>query len=116
VLAYRAADYTSAARAAGAGNMRIVLTHMLPNASSHIIVVAAMSIPGMIGAETALSFLGLGIQPPLVSWGALLRVAQNVTAVIQHPWEMIPAVAVIIAVSCFNFLGDGMRDAVDPYG
>ena len=91
-------------------------THMLPNASSHIIVVAAMSIPGMIGAETALSFLGLGIQPPLVSWGSLLRVAQNVTAVLQHPWEMIPAVAVIIAVACFNFLGDGMRDAVDPYG
>ena len=116
VLAYRAADYTSAARAAGASNMYIVLNHMLPNASSHIIVVAAMSIPGMIGAETALSFLGLGIQPPLVSWGSLLQVAQNVTAILRHPWEMIPAVAVIIAVACFNFLGDGMRDAVDPYG
>jgi len=116
VLAYRAADYTSAARAAGASSMRIVLTHMLPNASSHIIVVAAMAIPNMIGAETALSFLGLGIQPPLVSWGSLLRVAQNVTAILQHPWEMTPAVAVIVAVACFNFLGDGMRDAVDPYG
>lgn len=116
VMAYRAADYTAAARAAGAGSMYIVLNHMIPNASSHIIVVAAMSIPGMIGAETALSFLGLGIQPPLVSWGSLLRVAQNVTAVILHPWEMIPAVAVIIAVACFNFMGDGMRDAVDPYG
>jgi peptide/nickel transport system permease protein len=115
VMSYRAADYTTAARAAGAKNMYIVLAHMLPNASSHIIVVAAMSIPGMIGAETALSFLGLGIQPPLVSWGSLLRVAQNVTAILQHPWEMIPAVAVIIAVACFNFLGDGMRDAVDPY-
>jgi peptide/nickel transport system permease protein len=116
VLAYRAADYTSAARAAGAGSMYIVFNHMIPNAASHIIVVAAMSIPGMIGAETALSFLGLGIQPPLVSWGSLLRVAQNVTAVLQHPWELIPAGAVIIAVACFNFLGDGMRDAVDPYG
>ncbi len=116
VMAYRAADYTSAARAAGAGSLYIVLKHMLPNASSHIIVVSAMSIPGMIGAETALSFLGLGIQPPLVSWGSLLRIAQNVTAVLLHPWEMIPAVAVIIAVACFNFLGDGMRDAVDPYG
>lgn len=116
VMAYRSADYTAAARAAGASNMYIVLRHMLPNASSHIIVVAAMAIPGMIGAETSLSFLGLGIQPPLVSWGSLLRVAQNVTAVLQHPWEMIPAVAVIIAVACFNFLGDGMRDAVDPYG
>lgn len=116
VMAYRQSDYTTAARAAGGGNMYIVMAHMLPNASSHIIVVAAMAIPGMIGAETALSFLGLGIQPPLVSWGSLLRVAQNVTAVLQHPWELTPAVAVIIAVSCFNFLGDGMRDAVDPYG
>jgi peptide/nickel transport system permease protein len=116
VLAYREADYTAAARAAGAGDMYIILNHMLPNAASHIIVVAAMAIPGMIGAETALSFLGLGIQPPDVSWGSLLRVAQNVTAVILHPWEMMPAVAVIIAVACFNFLGDGMRDAVDPYG
>jgi len=116
VMSYRAADYTSAARAAGAGTMYIILNHMLPNASSHIIVVAAMTIPSMIGAETALSFLGLGIQPPLVSWGSLLQVAQNVTAVLRHPWEMIPAVAVIIAVSCFNFMGDGMRDAVDPYG
>jgi peptide/nickel transport system permease protein len=116
VLSYRRADYTSAARAAGAGNMYIILNHMLPNAASHIIVVAAMAIPGMIGAETALSFLGLGIQPPDVSWGSLLRVAQNVTAVILHPWEMTPAIAVIVAVACFNFLGDGMRDAVDPYG
>ncbi len=116
VMAYRQSDYTTAARAAGAGSMYIVLAHMLPNASSHIIVVAAMAIPGMIGAETALSFLGLGIQPPLVSWGSLLRVAQNVTAVLQHPWELTPAAAVIIAVSCFNFMGDGMRDAVDPYG
>jgi peptide/nickel transport system permease protein len=116
VMAYRSNDYTSAARAAGAGHMYIILNHMLPNAASHIIVVAALSIPGMIGLETALSFLGVGIQPPLVSWGSLLRVAQNVTAVIQHPWEMTPAIAVIIAVACFNFIGDGMRDAVDPYG
>jgi peptide/nickel transport system permease protein len=116
VMAYRSNDYTAAARAAGAGHMYIILNHMLPNALSHIIVVAAMAIPGMIGAETALSFLGVGIQPPLVSWGSLLRMAQNVTAVIQHPWEMTPAVAVIVAVACFNFIGDGMRDAVDPYG
>jgi peptide/nickel transport system permease protein len=116
VMAYRANDYTAAARAAGAGHMYIILNHMLPNAASHIAVVAAMSIPGMIGAEVSLSFLGLGIQPPLVSWGSLLRMAQNVTAVIQHPWEMIPALAVIVSVACFNFLSDGMRDAVDPYG
>jgi peptide/nickel transport system permease protein len=116
VMAYRSNDYTNAARAAGASNMYVILNHMLPNAMSHIIVVAALSIPGMIGAETTLSFLGLGIQPPAVSWGSLLRIAQNVTAVIQHPWEMTPAIGVIVAVACFNFLGDGMRDAVDPYG
>jgi peptide/nickel transport system permease protein len=116
VMAYRSNDYTSAARAAGAGHWYIIMNHMLPNAASHIIVVASLAIPGMIGAETSLSFLGLGIQPPLVSWGSLLRVAQNVTAVVLHPWELTPAIAVIIAVSCFNFLGDGMRDAVDPYG
>ena len=116
VMAYRSNDYTSAAQAAGAGHGYIILNHMLPNAASHIIVVASLAIPGMIGAETSLSFLGLGIQPPLVSWGSLLRVAQNVTAVLQHPWEMTPAIAVIVAVTCFNFLGDGMRDAVDPYG
>lgn len=116
VMAYRAADYTQAARAAGASNMHIVFTHMIPNASSHIIVVATLSIPGMVAAETSLSFLGLGIQPPQVSWGLLLRVAQNVTAVLQHPWELTPVIAVIIAVTCFYFLGDGMRDAVDPYG
>ncbi len=116
VMAFRAADYTQAARAAGASNMHIVFNHMIPNASSHIIVVAALSIPGMVGAETSLSFLGLGIQPPDVSWGLLLRVAQNVTAVIQHPWELTPVIPVIIAVTCLYFLGDGMRDAVDPYG
>jgi peptide/nickel transport system permease protein len=96
--------------------MYIIMSHMLPNAASHIAVVAAMSIPGMIGAKVSLSFLGLGIQPPLVSWGSLLRMAQNVTAVLRHPWEMIPAMAVILAVACFNLLSDGMRDTVDPYG
>jgi peptide/nickel transport system permease protein len=116
VMAYRNNDYTSAARAAGGSNMYVIMNHMLPNAASHIIVVAALSIPGMIGAETTLSFLGLGIQPPAVSWGSLLRIAQNVTAVLQHPWEMLPAIAVVISVAAFNFLGDGMRDAVDPYG
>lgn len=116
VMAYRAADYTQAARAAGASNMHIIFNHMIPNAASHIIVVAALSIPGMVTAETSLSFLGLGIQPPDVSWGLLLRVAQNVTAVLQHPWELTPVIPVIVAVSCFYFLGDGMRDAVDPYG
>ena len=115
VMSYRQADFANAALAAGSSDMRIVITHMIPNASSHIIVSAALSIPGMILGETSLSFLGLGILPPLVSWGALLKDAQQVTVVIYHPWLMIPGLAVIIAVLFFSFLGDGLRDAVDPY-
>ncbi|NOZ28647.1 MAG: ABC transporter permease [Chloroflexi bacterium] len=115
VLAYREMDYTSAARAAGASDWRIIFVHMLPNALSHIIVVATLSIPGMILAETALSFLGLGIQPPMVSWGVLLEDAQTVSVVVQHPWLMIPGLFVIVAVLCFNFVGDGLRDAADPF-
>jgi len=115
MLAYREMDYTSAARAVGASDRRIIFVHMLPNAFSHIIVVATFAIPAMILSETALSFLGLGIQPPLVSWGALLRDAQHVSAIIQHPWLLFPAVPVIVTVLCFNFVGDGLRDAVDPF-
>ena len=115
VMAYRGADFVNASLAAGASDMRIIMVHMLPNAASHIIVTAALSIPGMILGETALSFLGLGIVPPMVSWGALLRDAQKVTVIIQHPWLMLPGVAVIIAVLLFSFLGDGIRDAMDPY-
>ncbi len=115
VLAYREMDYTSAARAAGASDRRIIFVHMLPNALSHIIVVATLAIPGMILAETALSFLGLGIQPPMTSWGVLLQDAQTVSVVVQHPWLMIPGIFVIIAVLCFNFVGDGLRDAADPF-
>ena len=115
VMSYRSADFTQAALAAGSSDLRIVFVHMLPNAASHIIVVAALSIPGMILGETALSFLGLGILPPLVSWGSLLRDAQQVSVVTQHAWLMIPGIAVIITVLFFSFLGDGLRDAVDPY-
>ena len=115
VLAYREMDYTAAAKAAGASHARIILVHMLPNALSHIIVVATLAIPGMILAETALSFLGLGILPPAVSWGTLLQDAQTVSVVVKHPWIMIPGIFVILAVLCYNFIGDGIRDAVDPY-
>lgn len=115
VLSYRSADFTQAALAAGASDFHIIVQHMIPNALSHIIVVAALAVPGMILGETALSFLGLGILPPLVSWGALLRDAQQVTVVVQHPWLMIPGLAVILTVLFFSFLGDGLRDAVDPY-
>ena len=115
VMAYNRADFTMAALAAGASDARIIFVHMMPNAASHIIVVAALSIPGMILGETSLSFLGLGILPPLVSWGALLRDAQNLQTVMTAPWLMIPGIAVVIAVLLFSFLGDGLRDAVDPY-
>lgn len=115
VMAYRQSDFVQAALAAGASDARIIFVHMLPNAASHIIVVAALAIPNMILGETALSFLGLGILPPLVSWGALLKSAQQVAVVVQHPWLLIPGIAVVITVLLFSFLGDGLRDAVDPY-
>lgn len=115
VLAYREMDYTVAARAVGSSDWRIVFLHMLPNAMSHIIVVATLRIPGMILAETSLSFLGLGIRPPMTSWGVLLQEAQRLSVILQHPWLMIPGVFVVVAVLCFNFVGDGLRDAVDPY-
>ena len=115
VLGYRSADYTAAARAAGGSHTRIIMTHMLPNALSHIITVAALAIPATIIGETTLSFLGLGMLPPAVSWGVLMRDAQQVQVVTTYPWMLLPGVAVVIAVLCFNLLGDGLRDAVDPY-
>ncbi|MEM7535032.1 MAG: ABC transporter permease [Chloroflexota bacterium] len=115
VLAYREMDFASAAKAAGASHTRIILLHMLPNAFSHIIVIATLAIPGMILAETALSFLGLGILPPAVSWGTLLQDAQTVATIVKFPWLMLPGVFVILAVLSFNFVGDGIRDAADPF-
>ena len=116
VLAFRSADYTNAAIAAGAGHWHIITRHLIPNAMSHIVVVGTLAIPGAIGLETALSFLGLGILPPAVSWGVLLRDAQTIQAVVSYPWLLIPVLCLIIAVMSFNLLGDGVRDAVDPYG
>jgi len=115
VMAYRSADFCQAALAAGSSDAHIIFTHMMPNAASHIIVTSALAIPGMILGETALSFLGLGILPPMVSWGALLRDAQQVSVIVQHPWIMVPGVGVIITVLLFSFMGDGLRDAIDPY-
>ena len=89
---------------------------MVPSFTSHVIAAATLAIPFMIISETALSFLGLGLQAPAVSWGVLLQAAQNVQAVSIYPWLMIPAVPVIVAVLAFNFMGDGLRDAADPYG
>ncbi|HWQ13461.1 MAG TPA: ABC transporter permease [Roseiflexaceae bacterium] len=116
VLGYRNNDYTSAAIAAGASHWRVIRTHMIPNAMSHIIVVATLAIPGAIGAETALSFLNLGILPPAVSWGVLLQDAQQVQSVLSHPWLLTPLAAVVLATLCLYLLGDGLRDAIDPYG
>jgi peptide/nickel transport system permease protein len=115
VMAYRSSDFCQAAVAAGSTDARIIFTHMLPNAASHIIVTSALAVPFMILGETSLSFLGLGILPPMVSWGALMRDSQQVSVIVQHPWILVPGIAVVITVLLFSFMGDGLRDAVDPY-
>ncbi len=115
LLQLREEDYALAARGAGASDWRIITRHLLPGFTSHLIVSITFSVPGMILSETALSFIGVGIQPPAVSWGTLLQDAQNLTAVAQQNWLLIPAVWVIATVLLFNFVGDGLRDAADPY-
>ena len=115
VLAMREQDYVLAARAAGANTRYILLRHMMPTAYSHIIVIATLAIPGMILGETALSFLGLGIRPPMTSWGVLLEEAQRVTVVLHYPWLLFAAVPVLLVVVAYNFVGDALRDAADPY-
>ena len=114
-LALREEDFVTAARLAGARDLRVIYRHMLPNFISHIITATTLAIPVMIISETALSFLGLGLRAPAVSWGVLLQEAQNVQTVAVYPWLTFPAVPVTIAVLAFNFMGDGMRDAADPY-
>ena len=115
-LALREEDFVMAAHLAGASESRIIFRHMVPSFTSHIIAAASLSVPFMIISETALSFLGLGLRPPAVSWGVMLKAAQNIQTVALYPWLMLPAVFVIVAVLAFNFLGDGLRDAADPYG
>ncbi len=114
-LALREEDFVKAAQVAGASEARIIFRHMVPSFTSHIIASLTLAIPGMILAETSLSFLGLGLKPPVNSWGVLLQEAQNVRSVGTAPWLMIPALAIVIVVLAFNFLGDGLRDAADPY-
>ena len=115
LLSLREEDYALAARGAGASDWRIITHHLLPGFTSHLIVSITFSIPGMILSETALSFIGLGMMPPAVSWGVLLQDAQNLSAVARQQWMMIPALWVIATVMLFNFVGDGLRDAADPY-
>jgi peptide/nickel transport system permease protein len=115
-LALREEDFILAARLSGCSELRIIFVHMVPSFMSHIIAATTLALPAMIISETSLSFLGLGLRPPAISWGVLLQQAQNVQTVAISPWLMLPAVPVIIAVLAFNFLGDGLRDAADPYG
>jgi peptide/nickel transport system permease protein len=115
VLAFRETDFVLAAREMGASDARIIFLHLYPNSLSHIIVVLTLTIPQIILAEAFLSFLGVGIQEPLVSWGLLMRSAQTLQTLGQTPWIMTPVAFIIIAVLGFNFLGDGLRDAADPY-
>jgi peptide/nickel transport system permease protein len=115
VLALREEEFVLAAQLAGASDLRIILRHLIPNVTGHIIVISTLAIPGMILAETALTFLGIGIRPPLVSWGTLLQDAQNIQTLAHAPWLLAPVAAIVIAVLAFNFLGDGVRDAADPY-
>jgi peptide/nickel transport system permease protein len=115
-LSLREEDFVMAAELAGCGRMRIIFRHMVPAFLSHIIAATTLALPQMVLSETSLSFLGLGLRPPAISWGVLLQQAQNIQAVAISPWLLLPAVPVIIVILAFSFLGDGLRDAADPYG
>jgi peptide/nickel transport system permease protein len=115
LLALREEDFATAAVLMGASPARVIRRHLLPSFASHLIASATLSIPAMILGETALSFLGLGLRPPITSWGVLLNEAQNINVVALYPWLMLCVVPVFIVVLAFNFFGDGLRDAADPY-
>jgi len=115
LLSLREEDFCTAAQLMGASPSRVIGRHLMPSFMSHLIASATLSIPSMILGETALSFLGLGLRPPITSWGVLLNEAQNINVVALYPWLMAPAVPVVVVVLAFNFFGDGLRDAADPY-
>ena len=114
-LALKTEDFVVAARLDGCSTFRVIMRHMVPSFMSHIVAVVTLAIPSMILAETSLSFLGIGLRAPVISWGVLLQEAQNLRAVATAPWLLLPAGVVIVAVLALNFLGDGLRDASDPY-
>jgi peptide/nickel transport system permease protein len=115
LLALREEDYVLAAKLMGAGSGRIIRRHLIPGFMSHLIASATLTIPGMILGETALSFLGIGLRAPITSWGILLTEARSVSIIALYPWLMVPVIPVILVILAFNFLGDGLRDAADPY-
>jgi len=114
-LAMREEDFVMAARLNGSSEMRIILRHMMPSFLSYIIASLTLQVPNMILAETGLSFLGLGLRAPAISWGVLLQEAMNLRSLVLSPWVLAPGFAVVFAVLAFNFMGDGLRDAADPY-
>ncbi|MER9441536.1 ABC transporter permease [Mesorhizobium sp. M0340] len=115
LLALREEDYVLAAQLMGARSSRIIRRHLIPGFMSHLIATATISIPGMILGETALSFLGLGLRAPITSWGILLTEARSVSVIAFYPWLLLPMLPVVLVILAFNFLGDGLRDAADPY-
>jgi peptide/nickel transport system permease protein len=115
ILSLRETDFVLAAQATGASTARLIFVHMIPTMTSHILVVATLSIPGMILGESTLSFLGLGIKPPLTSWGLLLSQAIRIEVMRLYPWMLSPGIFIAVVVLAFNFFGDGLRDAVDPF-
>ena len=114
-LAMREEDFVVAARLYGSSQLRIIFRHMLPSFMSHIIATTTLRVPGIIIAETSLSFLGLGLRQPAISWGVLLNEAQKIQAVASAPWLLVPGAFIVVAVLALNFMGDGLRDAADPY-
>jgi peptide/nickel transport system permease protein len=115
ILSLREEDYAVAARLLGASHARVLFRHLVPGFTSHIIVTLTLSVPGMILGETVLSFLGLGLRPPIVSWGVMLQDCQNLQTVANYPWLLAPVLFIVLTILSFNFAGDAMRDAADPY-
>ncbi len=115
LLSLREEDYVVAAQLLGANSRRIIRRHLIPGFMSHLIASATLTVPGMILGETALSFLGIGLRPPITSWGILLTEARSINIIALYPWLLFPVIPVILVILAFNFLGDGLRDAADPY-